>query len=392
MDHRSNIRARAHTFVAGTLFALALALVSLAALHSPAAHAQTLHYAHKPDPVAGEAVYKGGCIACHGARGDGADQNLTVFLRPQTWPDFTKCDQTTPEPDSNWKAVIVHGGPNRAFSQIMPAFDKTLSDDQINDVIAYMRGFCKRADFPRGELNLPRAIATEKAFPEEELVASTAASATGAPTWTTDIIREHTFGGRNQLEVDVPINYNDVDGHYDVGVGDITVGLKRELWYSLHTGSILSAQGGILLPTGDKYRGFGAGTPTFEPFVAFDQLFRENTFFQFQLGGDVPFNTDYTPRSMFGRLAVGQALAQDHGLGRMFSPMVELLSARDFTPGASINWDILPQMQVTVSRRQHIRAAVGYRDPLNNTDGRNAQVTFYVLWDIADGKLWKGWK
>ena len=56
---------------------------------------------------------------------------------------MTRCDQTTPEPDSPYKAVILHGGRGLGFSQIMPAFGDLLSDDQIDDVIAYLRTFCK---------------------------------------------------------------------------------------------------------------------------------------------------------------------------------------------------------------------------------------------------------
>jgi cytochrome c2 len=105
--------------------------------------AQTLHYAKSPDVRNGEKVYKGGCIACHGSEGKGAPMASTVFMRPDTFPDFTDCAGTTPEPNGNWKAVIVHGGPSRGLSQIMPAFGDLLTDEEINDVIAYMRGFCK---------------------------------------------------------------------------------------------------------------------------------------------------------------------------------------------------------------------------------------------------------
>jgi hypothetical protein len=79
----------------------------------------------------------------------------------------------------------VHGGPSRGLSQIMPAFGDPLTDGQMNDVIAYMRGFCKNVHrYPLGELNLPRALVTEKAFPENEIVVSTAANASGTPAWT----------------------------------------------------------------------------------------------------------------------------------------------------------------------------------------------------------------
>jgi Cytochrome C oxidase, cbb3-type, subunit III len=355
---------------------------------------QMLHYTRPPDVENGEKVYKGGCIACHGSDGKGAPMSSTVFLRPDTFPDFTDCAGTTPEPNGNWKAVIVHGGPSRGLSQIMPAFGDLLTNDQIDDVVAYMRGFCRNTHhFPLGELNLPRALVTEKAFPENELVVSTAASASGAPTWTTDVIDERTIiDARTQLETDVPVNYADQGHNWTAGTGDITLGLKRELFSSLRTGSILSVQGGILLPTGDSKRGFGAGTTQFEPFAAFDQLFKENTFVQTELGADLPVDTSVAPRSMFGRVAVGQAMAPDHMLGRLFSPMVEFLAVRDFKAGASTDWDVLPEMQITVSRRQHVRVAFGVREPFTNTGGRTPQVLFYMLWDRADGKLWDGWR
>jgi hypothetical protein len=49
-------------------------------------------------------------------------------------------------------------------------------------------------------------------------------------------------------------------------------------------------------------------------------------------------------------------------------------------------------MQVTLSRRQHIRVDVGVREPFTDTAGRVPTVNFYVLWDWADGKFWEGWK
>jgi hypothetical protein len=318
----------------------------------------------------------------------------TVFKRPDTFPEFTDCAATTPEPNSAWKAVIIHGGPSRGFSQIMPAFGDLLTDAEINDVIAYMRSLCKNVHhFPLGELNLPKALVTEKAFPENEILITTAASASGAPSWTTDIIDERTIiDARTQLETDVPVNYADQAHNWTAGFGDITLALKREMFSSLRTGSILSLQGGFLLPTGDSKRGFGAGTTQFEPFAAFDQLFKENTFVQTQLGADLPVDTTVAPRSMYWRVAVGQAMAQDHMLGRLFSPMVEFLAVHDFAPGAKTTWDVLPEMQITISRRQHVRIGFGVREPLTNTAGRTPHVQFYLLWDRADGKLWQGWR
>jgi mono/diheme cytochrome c family protein len=385
---------------------ICIALLLAANIHCLFAQ-KLVHYATPPDAKRGEVVYKAGCIACHGADGKGADPASTVFVRPHTFPDFTRCDQTTPEPDSSYKAVVLHGGHGLGFSQIMPAFGDLLTNEQIDDVIAYLRTICHNTGhYPAGELNLPRALITEKAFPEDELVLSTAAIAGSPASWTTDVIHEQTFAGLNQIEIDVPINYavlnnpgnsqssqaNPPESNWTAGFGDITVGLKRTLFSSLRKGSILSAQVGFLLPTGDSSRGFGAGTTTFEPFLAYDQLLGERNFLQFQLGGDVTFDSTKSPRSLFFRTAAGRSMAPDRGLGRLFTPMVEFVGTHDYSPGAGTDLDIVPQMQVTVSKRQHIRADVGVSAPVTDTADRKPQIIFYVLWDWAEGAFWNGWR
>jgi len=353
--------------------------------------AQSLKYSKAPNVGNGERIFKTTCVACHGSDGKGAPQTTAGFERPDTFPDFTKCDQTTPEPNSAWKDVIVNGGPSRGFSQIMPVFGKLLTSKEIDDVIGYLRDFCTNKHWARGELNLPRALVTEKAFPEDEVVISSAVNARGAPGAVIDIIHEQRFGVKNQIEIDVPLNFQDQNHTWYGGVGDTTLALKREVFSSLRSGSILSLQGGVIVPTGNRTRGFGTGTTTFETFAAFDQLFRTNTFLQSQLGADLPRHTDIAPQSIFWRVAVGQSFAANRGLGRLWSPMVEFLADRDLSTGAKTNWDTVPEMQVTISRRQHIRANLGVRTPVTNTTGRPVQVMFYLLWDWGDGKLTKGW-
>ena len=343
------------------------------------------------DAKAGEKVWKTGCVACHGADGRGAPQTMTGFKRPDTFPDFTRCDQTTPEYDLAYKDVIVNGGPSRGFSQIMPAFGKALTDKEINDVIAYMRGFCTNPHWPRGALNLPRALVEEKAFPEDEEVLSSVTNVSGAPGVEIHEIHEQRFGVHNQIEVDTPLLFQHQNQTWYGGLGDITFGLKREMFSSLRTGSILALQGEISVPTGNYSRGLGAGTTSFGTFATFGQLFRTNTFIQSQFGADLPVDTTKSPQAIFWYTAIGQSLAPNHGLGRLWSPMTEFLLNRDLATGATNNWDVLPEVQVTISRRQHIRGNIGLRIPMTNTTGRQKQVMFYLLWDWADGKLTEGW-
>ena len=387
----SHFRAGTLNYVTSTFrgFAAAVALGCLTS--GVVLLSQTIKYAKPPNAKNGEKIYKSGCIACHGANGTGAPETFTEFKRPDTFPDFTRCDQTTPEPSSTWKAVIVHGGPARGFSQIMPAFGELLTDEQINDVIAYLRTLCTNKHWARGELNLPRALVTEKAFPEDEVVVSTALNATGAPGFTTDMIVEKRFGMRNQIEIDVPVTAQDQHHTWFAGAGDTTFGVKREMFSSLKTGSILALQGSVIAPVGNRAHGLGTGTTTFETFASFDQLFPTNTWVQFQTGADLPRHSDISPKTVFWRTAVGQTFSPDHGLGRLWSPMFEFLANRDLVTGARTDWDVLPEMQVTISRRQHIRGDIGVRTPVTNTARRAKQVVFYLLWDFGDGKLTKGW-
>ena len=340
----------------------------------------------------GEAIFKTACIACHGADGKGTPETVSGFEKPDSFPDFTRCDQTTAEDNSAWRAVITYGGRYRGFSQIMPAFGQSLTSQQIGEVIQYLRAFCRQKGWPRGELNLPLALVTEKAYPEDEEVLTTAINANNTGGVTSHIIHEQRFGKKNQIEVDVPIEFAQEHGTWYGGVGDATLGVKRVMFANLNSGSILSVFGGVLVPSGNKQRGFGSGVTTFETFASYGQLFRTNTFIQTQLGADLPRNTATAPQSIFFNTAIGQSFAGDHGLGRLWSPMVEFVSTRDLIDSAKTDWDVIPQMQVTISRRQHIRASVGVRAPFTNTAGRPVQVMMYILWDWQDGKINEGWR
>ena len=102
-----------------------------------------------------------------------------------------------------------------------------VADKQISKVIGYLRHFCRESGWPRGELNLPRAIVTEKAYPEDEEVISTAVNARGTHGSETHIVHEQRFGVHNQIEVDVPIIFRDQNRTWYGGVGDATLGVKR---------------------------------------------------------------------------------------------------------------------------------------------------------------------
>lgn len=344
-----------------------------------------------PQLSEGAQLYTSNCAACHGANGRGTPTEIAGFTRPETFPDFTRCDQTTMELNSAYQAVITYGGPYRGFSQIMPAFGKALTPKQIEEVVHYLRSFCGEKHWPRGELNVPRAIVTEKAYPEDEEVVTSEVNARGAPGVTAHVIHEERFGVKNQIEVDVPLMFQDPSHTWYGGVGDTTFGVKRVLYSSLPKGSIFALQGEVVVPTGSTQHGLGAGTTTFGMFGMYDQIFRTNTFFQLQGGANLPVDTSKAPQNVYGYATVGQTFAPDRGLGREWSPMLEFLASRDLMNAAKTDWDLLPQMQVTLSARQHVRMDLGLRVPVTDTAHRPIQLELYFLWDWADGKLTEGW-
>jgi hypothetical protein len=128
----------------------------------------------------------------------------------------------------------------------------------------------------------------------------------------------------------------------------------------------------------------------FEPFLAVARLLPQNWFFQAQAGVEIPADSDRAETEMFWRGAMGWSFASSDGLGRLWSPMLEVLGGApaDFEEA---DWSLLPQVQVTLSARQHIRVNAGVEVPLNGRDRRPTRMVFYFLWDWFDGGLTSGW-
>jgi hypothetical protein len=273
----------------------------------------------------------------------------------------------------------------------MPSFAEALSPTQIDAVIGYLRGLCRRAHYPRGELNLPRPLHTEKAFPESETVLTMGFTTHQPSAFDSELGYEQRLTARDQLELAIPFSsVVDESGTRASGVGDVALGWKRVLFASRDT--IVSGQGEIVFPVGNSDRGLGSGVTTFGLFAAVGQILPAASFLQFQIGTDQPTSTDEAPRTLFWRLNAGRSFRQEHGLGRLWSPMIEVISEREFVDNASADIDVVPQFQVTLNRRQHVRVNVGLQLPATNTAGRPKQLVFYFLWDWFDGGLLEGWR
>lgn len=100
------------------------------------------------DPLAasqlrGRQVYQHYCQICHGADAQGDGFNAAMLdPPPRNFTDETFWKQAD---DKRLQAVIAKGGKAVGKSVLMPAWGGTLDQQQISDVIAYLRSVPKQA-------------------------------------------------------------------------------------------------------------------------------------------------------------------------------------------------------------------------------------------------------
>ena len=330
----------------------------------------------------GKQLYDNNCAACHAVDGRGRSVSQVGFDVPL--PDFTDCSYNSPEQSADWVAIAHEGGPIRGFSPIMPAFGDALTTAELETLVEYVRGFCTDKHWPRGELNFPAPLFTEKAFPENETLLKTVLDQGGSSE--TQLIYEHRIGARNQYEITLP--YVNLDtGHQ--GIGDLAVAFKHVLAHSLEKGYILSAAAELSLPTGSESAGTGAGHASLETFLAVGKQLPKDFFLHSRAIYFMPLDGSADEAEL--HVAIGRAMTSNGPYGRQWNPMVEILGVRPLESAATTEWDWVPQLQFSINQRQHLLFNVGVRLPVTHRTSRDPQISAYFLWDWFDGGLGDGW-
>ncbi len=98
-----------------------------------------------PVPAAAEVdveqVFKFYCSQCHGLGGKGDGPNVTKDF-PVSPRNFTKAEEMNKLSDADLRNVILDGGPAVSKSPMMPPWGKTLSDEEVDALIAHLRKLC----------------------------------------------------------------------------------------------------------------------------------------------------------------------------------------------------------------------------------------------------------
>ena len=353
-------------------------------------------WAPRQTAPSGRDLFLRACSGCHGADGTGAQAHVVGL--PIVPPDSTESRFASREPEQDWAGIVTLGGPIRGFDRLMPSFGDALTREEIDLILAYVQTLYEDKSWPRGEFNLPLSLATEKAFPEDEVVMKTSVETGDVGAVMNKFIYEKRFGSQTQIELVAPFGWKEMEGsdappepnRWEGGIGDLAIGLKRVLFHNLGMGTITSFTFETILPTGNENKGFGKGYTVFEPFLTLGQLLPADAFIQIQTGVELPTDKDKGENEGLFRAAVGKSFRFGGAWNRTWSPMVEFLAAKELEGGTAV-WDIMPELHFTLNQRQHIMANVGVRFPLTETEGREPQLNFLFLWDWFDGGLFEGW-
>jgi mono/diheme cytochrome c family protein len=94
--------------------------------------------------AAGEAasIYSNLCASCHGAKGQG-DGPAAAALNPKP-RDFADCKVMAKISDDTLFKAINGGGQSVGLSAMMPPWGGSLTEQQIHELVKYIRGFCKK--------------------------------------------------------------------------------------------------------------------------------------------------------------------------------------------------------------------------------------------------------
>jgi mono/diheme cytochrome c family protein len=89
------------------------------------------------DAKKGRELYQEKCMLCHGSQGEGWDWSKKVDKPPVPVPDLAKV--TSKRSDQFLFDVVKEGGEAVGQTRFMPPFGFQLSDQEVWNLVAYMR-------------------------------------------------------------------------------------------------------------------------------------------------------------------------------------------------------------------------------------------------------------
>ncbi|MEX2525514.1 MAG: cytochrome c [Gammaproteobacteria bacterium] len=323
------------------------------------------------------------CAVCHGASGHPDPDSALVKSLGVMPADFADPLFNSREPADDWFLVIKNGGPALGFSEVMPAFGEQFSDDEIRDLVEYIKSdMVGDHGYPPGELNLFLPLRTKKAFPEDEVVWKVRyTDDDGYDEWKNTIEFEKRFGKRFQAVLEMSHRFDDGDEKFS----NLEPGGKYVLYFNRKRGLIATLGGNIGIPLEP-----GDHSVEILPYLAVGKVLSDDFTFQgsaraklpwdevdqgsLEFSGIVHWTHTPWPRSVFPGLEMTVEVPLDRG------------------PGVDVaRFSLTPQTRIGLSKRGHVAVNLGVEVPLNDTDRYDYRGYMFLIWDFADGAFWAGW-
>lgn len=99
----------------------------------------------RPDLERGRALFVERCVLCHGKEGKGWDLTVKVPRPPVPIPDLSDPAFMREFTEAELFEVIKEGGTRAGKSRFMPPAGPWLSDEEIWDLVGYVRALVKRS-------------------------------------------------------------------------------------------------------------------------------------------------------------------------------------------------------------------------------------------------------
>ncbi len=123
------------------------------------------------DAARGARLYAGHCAACHGPDGEGGHGTGVTFSRPRDFPILAPALNNpgflAAASDAVIKATLVHG---RRGTPMQSFLKQGLSERDVDDIVAHVRGFERLAALPPASAAEPPVIVRESGYGVEETV------------------------------------------------------------------------------------------------------------------------------------------------------------------------------------------------------------------------------
>jgi len=94
------------------------------------------------DAQAGKALYDEHCLKCHGEKGKG--DGATAKKLKMKMADYSNAAEMAKFSDTDLAKIAAEGGGAVGKSKLMPGYKAKLNEQQIADVVAYIRTFAKK--------------------------------------------------------------------------------------------------------------------------------------------------------------------------------------------------------------------------------------------------------